>query len=152
MLPAGVALLQKIQAVELRVQIARQEKMDLVDRSEIPAFPAYLSKMCFFAGHDFYVMGTLGNSTSGAPTFTPLDPWRNIGSDPWDFGGSMFAGQTFTGRDGQLLTMSWVLEGDCDIEAVPPACPDMLQRGWEGVHSLPRVITVEKTPPPSSLK
>ena len=43
-----------------------------------------------------------------------------------------------------------VLEGDCDIESVPPKCPTMLARGWEGIHSLPRIVAVETLPPLST--
>jgi len=105
-------------------------------------------KMCFFAGHDFYVLGRYNDTEM---SFRQDDPLRTMGSDPYDYGGSMFASQTFQGANGTMLTSSWVLEGDCNIGATgvgyPPKCDAMNKRGWEGVHSLPKAVTVETMPP-----
>ena len=103
-------------------------------------------KMCFFSGHDFYVLGRFDADTA---RFVPLDPERSMGSDPLDVGGYMFASQTFAGANGTVINSAWVLEGDCDWTQphFPPQCPAMLKRGWLGVHSLPRVVSLEITPP-----
>ena len=103
-------------------------------------------KMCFFGGHDFY---TIGEFDEKQKTFVPHDPDRNMGSDPFDVGGLLYASQTFTGKDNVKITSSWVLEGDCDWtkSTYPPICPAMDARGWLGVHSLPKIVTIEYLPP-----
>eukprot|EP00948_MAST-09A_sp_MAST-9A-sp1_P003233 g3233.t1 len=110
-------------------------------------------KMCFYAGHDFYVLGTFDESER---SFKLDDEDRTMGSDPFDVGGMLYASQTFSGKDGIQITSSWVLEGDCDWMSgtFPPKCEAMYNRGWLGVHSLPKVVTVETLPPllPSSGK
>jgi sucrose-6-phosphate hydrolase SacC (GH32 family) len=104
-------------------------------------------KMCYWAGHDFYVLGSYDEHVQA---FTPQADQhaRSFGSDPYDFGGSMFASQAFVGHDGTTIMSAWVLEGDCFISHWPPtSCNRTLARGWMGVHSLPRTVTIEATPP-----
>lgn len=73
-------------------------------------------KMCYWAGHDFYVLGSY-NGSSSLQTFSPIaDPdYRSFGDDPYDFGGSMFASQVFLGANSTAIMSAWVLEGDCNM-------------------------------------
>ena len=95
-------------------------------------------KMCFWGGHDFYTLGAW-NGTH----FAPDDPLLSQTS-PADYGGELWASNTFAGADGAVLTMAWVLEGDCDVEAWPPqkACQRVLDRGWYGVLTVIREVTL----------
>jgi len=121
--------------------------------SDLWAFEGAM-KMCFYTGHDFYA---LGNYDEVNMEFSYDDELRQLANDPYDFGGDMYAAETFYSKDGSVIMSSWVLEGDCDwnVNEWPPVehCPEALSRGWLGVHSLPRKTTVETTSPlPGSTK
>ncbi|GMH75745.1 hypothetical protein TL16_g06859 [Triparma laevis f. inornata] len=93
-------------------------------------------KMNYFSGADFY---SIGSYNSDAGTFEPLEGYYQ----PLDFGGELWASETFMNENKNAITSIWILEGDCKIESWPPPCEYLTDRGWFGIHSLPRKSKVE---------
>jgi len=105
-------------------------------------------KMCYYGGHDFYSLGSFDESDDYKFTVSGGEN-NNFGTLPYDYGDTMFAAQTFfDGKTNSTIMSTWSLEGDCDwsLEEFPPVtnCPETSARGWMGVHSLPRVVSVEE--------
>ena len=63
-------------------------------------------KMCFWGGHDMYTVGTYDETTA---IFAPDDAML-AQTSPADFGGELWASNTFVAENGDVVTMAWVLD------------------------------------------
>jgi len=104
--------------------------------------------MCYYGGHDFYSVGSFENEKGQYSFNVEGGDSNNFGTLAYDYGGDNFAAQTFFDQKTENTIMStWSLEGDCDwnLEQFPPAtCLETMARGWMGVHTLPRSVSVEE--------
>eukprot|EP01051_Picozoa_sp_SAG22_P004418 SAG22_NODE_236_length_14254_cov_3.426492_5_plen_1588_part_00 len=123
--------------------IPRDPNVFAVDQRTNISVVSGAMKQCKGGGRDYFVLGRMATSGGGVQ-FTPLDEHESMGSSLYD-GGSFFASLAFADptNGGRTLLSGWVMEGDCDPVAWPLRCKSTVNRGWAGVHSLPRVVTIE---------
>lgn len=101
-------------------------------------------KTCLGVGRDYIVLGTVEAQTQ---QFKPLYPnKRDMGSDLYD-GGEFWASQSLLDtRANRRILSAWVPESDCSGNTWPLKCNTTLARGWNGVHSLPRTVELDRFP------
>ena len=99
-----------------------------------------MQNTCADSGREFYALGRYANGR-----FTLLDARSDIGNNLWDGGEGYAHMNVLDPRDGgRMLWTGAVIEGDRDPSDAHAGFPLAwtAQRGWFGVLTLPRVVTL----------